>query len=145
MATTDSDRGPRHRSTTSDVLHFNSMPRWRDHRRLAQLRGVRPAGTRRAALAGVVRTSSQGESPADWRDRLYQLYRIPYYQAGQSDLKAAYVEIASPLFVREIIELTRTHPEHLRNGKRLFTEVVAPHDVPDRIRHRLRAGITART
>jgi len=116
-------------ATETDVLHFNSMPRWRDH-----------AGLPRLAEFGLPELDEQPwpesfnklatESLADWRDRLYQLYRIPYYQAGQSDLKAAYVEIASPLFVQEIVELTRTHPEHLRNGKRLFAEVVAPHDVP---------------
>jgi hypothetical protein len=113
----------------TDVLHFNSMPRWRDH-----------AGLPPLAQFGLPELDEQpwpesfdrleSESLADWRDRLYQAYRIPCYHAGQSDLKATYVEIASPLFVREIVELTRTHPEHLRNGKRLFTEVVAPHDVP---------------
>jgi len=113
----------------TDVLHFNSMPRWRDHL------GVPPL-----AEFGLPELDEQPwpesfdkletESLEDWRDRLYQLYRIPFYQAGQSDLKAAYVEIASPLFVRQILELTRTHPEHLRNGKRLFTEVVTPYDVP---------------
>lgn len=116
-------------ASEADVLHFNSMPRWRDH-----------PGLPRLAEFGLPELDEQPwpesydrlatESLADWRDRLYQVYRIPCYHAGQSDLKAAYVEIASPLFVREIVELTRTHPEHLRNGKRLFTEVVAPHDVP---------------
>lgn len=112
-----------------EVLHFNSMTRWRDHPGLPSL------GT-----FGLPHLDQQpwpetfepldGESPEDWRDRLYQLYRIPIYHAGQSDLKAAYVEIASPLFVRAVMELTRSHPQHLRDGKKLFMEVVAPHDVP---------------
>jgi hypothetical protein len=71
-----------------------------------------------------------GESPEDLRDRLYQLYRVPVYHAGQSDLKSAYVEISSPFFAKPILELTRTHPEHLRNGKTLFRNVVRPRDVP---------------
>jgi hypothetical protein len=111
------------------VLHFNSMARWRDH-----------PGLPRLGRFGLPHLDDQpwpeffeplsGESPEDWRDRLYQLYRIPAYHAGQGDLKAAYVEIASPLFVRSIMELTRSHPQHLRDGKKLFMEVVAPHDVP---------------
>ena len=111
------------------VLHFNGMTRWCDH-----------SGVPRLAQFGLSHLDDlslpesfaplPGESPADWRDRLYQLYRIPAYHAGQSDLKAAYVEIASPLFVRKILDLTRSHPEHLRSGKKVFAEVVRPHDVP---------------
>ncbi len=55
---------------------------------------------------------------------------MPAYHAGQSDLKSAYVEICSPFFAKPILELTRTHPEHLRNGKTLFRNVVGPRDVP---------------
>lgn len=112
----------------ADVLHFNSMTRWRDY-----------AGAIPLAQFGLPELDEQPwpesfdklatESLEDWRDRLYQLYRIPSYHAGQNDLKAAYVEIASPLLTREIMGLTRTHPERLRNGKRLFREVVAPRDV----------------
>lgn len=112
----------------TDVLHFNSMTRWRD------LAGAIPF-----AEFGLPVLDEQPwpdsfeklptESLEDWRDRLYQLYRIPAYHAGQNDLKAAYVEIASPLFVREIMGLTRTHPVHLRNGKRLFRAVIAPRDI----------------
>lgn len=113
----------------TEALHFNSITRWRDH-----------TGMPHFGEFGMPHLDEQpwpesfeprsGESPEDWRDRSYQLYRIPAYHGGQSDLKAAYVEIASPLLVREILELTRSLPQHLRDGKRLFTEVVSPHDVP---------------
>lgn len=115
----------------AQVLQLCSMTRWRDF-----------AGTPPLAAFGLPQLDEQPlpqsyaphdwESPADWRDRLYQLYRIPAYHAGLNDLKAAYVEIATPLLVREILSLTRTYPDHLRNDKRVFREVVAPLDLPIR-------------
>jgi hypothetical protein len=125
----------------AEVLHFLSITRWRDH-----------AGVPCFGKFGMPHLDEQpwpesfqaasGESPEDWRDRLYQLYRIPAYHAAQSDLKAAYVEIASPFLVRQILELTRSHPEHLRNVKRLFTDVVAPHDVP--VRYAIESALLTR-
>ena len=112
-----------------EVLHFNSMTRWRDHRGLPSFGQFGLPQLDQQSWPESFEPSN-GESPEDWRDRLYQLYRIPAYHAGQSDLKAAYVEIASPLFVRNIMELTRSHPQRLRDGKKLFMNVVAPHDVP---------------
>ena len=113
----------------AEVRHLNSITRWRDH-----------ACVPRFAEFGMPQLDEQhwpdslagpsGESAEDWRDRSYQLYRIPTFHGGQSDLKAAYVEIASPLLVRGILELTRSLPQHLRDGKRLFREVVSPLDVP---------------
>lgn len=125
----------------TEVLHFNSITRWRDH-----------AGVPGFGEFGMPQLDEQpwpesfevtsGESLADWLDRTYLLYRIPAYHAGQNDLRAAYVEIASPLLVREIVELTQNLPEHLRSGKRLFTEVVAPHDVP--VRYAIESALVTR-
>jgi len=70
-----------------------------------------------------------GESMQGWRDRLYQAFRLPVYMAGQAELKAAYVETANPFLTRALIELTRAQPEHLRRGKALFRQIVAPLDV----------------
>lgn len=114
-----------------EVLHFNSMTRWRDHAGLPGMADFDMPQFEDQDWPEAFNLQDN-ESFADWRDRLYQLYRIPFFHAGQSDLKAAYVEVASPLFVRPIMDLTRTHPEHLRNGKRLFKQVVAPYDVPIR-------------
>ena len=111
------------------VLHFNGMTRWCDHSGVPKLAQFGLSHLDDLSLPASF-APLPSESPADWRDRLYQLYRVPAYHAGQSDLKAAYVEIASPLFVRKILDLTRSHPEHLRSGKRVFAEVVGPHDVP---------------
>lgn len=119
--------GPALRNHTQALLMCN-MVRWRDY-----------AHTPPMAAFGLPQLDEQplpeshaprnGESPSDWRDRLYQLYRVPAYHAGLNDLKAAYVEIAAPLLVREILTLTRTYPEHLRNAKRLFRDVMAPFDL----------------
>jgi len=45
------------------------------------------------------------------------------------------VEIASPLLVRGIAELTRTHPDHLRTGKRIFREVATEKHIPVEFAH----------
>ena len=65
----------------------------------------------------------QGESSADWRDRLYSAFRIPAILAALSELKSAYVEIANPLLLRQIAELARTLPAHLRTDKKLARDV----------------------
>ncbi len=64
-----------------------------------------------------------GESAADWRDRLFHAFRIPSVYAALNDLKAPYLEIVSPLLVRRIVALARSHPEHLRTGKKLFRDL----------------------
>lgn len=125
--------GPKSRESVpadhARILHLNHMTRWCDH-----------PGAPMLAQFGLQHLENQplpesfsplvGESPAIWRDRLYHLYRIPVYLAGQHDLKASYVEIADPLLVKRILDLARSHPEHLRVGKKAFLDVVAPHDVP---------------
>lgn len=115
----------------AEVLHFLSITRWRDHASVPSFGKFGMPHLDDQSWPESFEANS-GESPEDWRDRLYQLYRIPAYHAAQSDLKAAYVEIASPLLVRRILELTRSHPLHLRNAKKLFADVMAPKDVPVR-------------
>jgi hypothetical protein len=70
------------------------------------------------------------ESASDWRDRLFHAFRIPSVHAALNELKSPYVEIASPLLVRDILELARSHPEHLRTGKRMFRDLAAEVDIP---------------
>jgi hypothetical protein len=110
-------------------MHFDSMTRWRDHAGLPSFTSFGMPELDAQTLPQSFEPGN-GESPEDLRDRLYQLYRVPVYHAGQSDLKSAYVEIASPFFAKPILELTRSHPEHLRNGKTLFRHVVASRDIP---------------
>jgi asparagine synthetase B (glutamine-hydrolysing) len=71
-----------------------------------------------------------GESAADWRDRLFHAFRVPSVYAALNELKSAYVEIVSPLLVRRLVELARTHPEHLRTGKKLFRDVTSEDSIP---------------
>ena len=111
------------------AMHFDSMPRWRDHPGLPTFTSFSMPQLDRQELPDWFEPRS-GESPEEWRDRLYLLYRVPNYHGGQSDLKSAYVEIASPYLARPVLELTKTWPEHLRNGKSLFRRVIAPRDIP---------------
>lgn len=66
----------------------------------------------------------KGETPSQWRDRLYHGFRIPTILAGLTDLKASYVEISNPLLSHSIIRLVRGLPDSMRTEKRLFREMV---------------------
>jgi hypothetical protein len=66
----------------------------------------------------------QNESLEDWRDRLYQAYRIPTKLAAMSDVKLAYVEVISPFLSKRILETVRQLPANMRSNKILFSEIV---------------------
>ncbi len=68
--------------------------------------------------------ASDGESLSAWRDRLYQTYRLPTILAALSDLKFAYVEQASPLLSRQVLNQVREMPDHLRTSKAAFKRIV---------------------
>jgi hypothetical protein len=70
------------------------------------------------------------ETLGDLRDRLYHQFRIPFFTAALTDIKAPYCEIANPLLVKSIHSLQRGHPEPLRTGKALFREAMQPLDIP---------------
>ncbi len=63
------------------------------------------------------------ESLACYRDRLYHTYRIPIGLAALNEVKAPFVEIASPLISRRILEFVRQMPDALRTEKHLFRQV----------------------
>jgi len=65
-----------------------------------------------------------GESPATWRDRLYQQVRIPYFLTGLADQTCGYLEVANPLLCRAIVAQIRTVPDSLRTRKVLFRRIV---------------------
>jgi hypothetical protein len=65
-----------------------------------------------------------------WRDRLYQQFRAPTLLAGLTDLKTAYVEVATPLLSRSVLECVRRLPDELRTEKQLWRDLVgglSPH------------------
>lgn len=64
-----------------------------------------------------------GESIPAYRDRLYHGYRIPVGLAALNDVKAPYVEIASPLLAREVLAFVREMPDDLRTDKRTFRQI----------------------
>jgi hypothetical protein len=64
------------------------------------------------------------ETLETWRDRLYQEFRVPHLLAALTDLKTAYVEVASPLLTRAVLECVRRLPDDLRTGKRAWREIV---------------------
>jgi hypothetical protein len=72
----------------------------------------------------------RGESAPDWRDRLFHAFRIPSVYAALNELKSPYLEIASPLLVRLLVEQARSHPTHLRTGKKLFRDLTAEVGIP---------------
>ncbi len=64
-----------------------------------------------------------GESIPAYRDRLYHGFRIPVGLAALNDVKAPYVEIASPLLAREVLAFVREMPDDLRTDKRTFRQI----------------------
>jgi len=74
----------------------------------------------------------EDESIPTYRDRLYHSYRIPVGLAALNDVKAPFVEIASPLISRSVLSYVREMPDALRTDKALFKSVarsVSP-DIP---------------
>jgi hypothetical protein len=71
-----------------------------------------------------------GESIAAYRDRLYHAYRIPVGLAALNDVKAPFVEIASPLLAREVLSFVRRMPDALRTGKAVFREIAKTEGPP---------------
>jgi hypothetical protein len=71
-----------------------------------------------------------GESPPDYRDRMFHTHRITTVYAALNELKSQYGEIASPFLVRRLVELARTHPAGLRTWKKLFRDVAGEVSIP---------------
>lgn len=63
------------------------------------------------------------ESIPAYRDRLYHGYRIPVGLAALNDVKAPFVEIASPLLAREVLAFIRRMPDAQRTDKALFRRI----------------------
>ena len=63
------------------------------------------------------------ESVATYRDRLYQGFRVPVGLAALNDVKAPFVEIASPLLSRDVLAFVRRMPDALRTDKAAFGRV----------------------
>lgn len=61
-----------------------------------------------------------GESIPAYRDRLYHGFRIPVGLAALTDVKTPFVEVASPLLARSVLETVRTMPDTLRTDKAVF-------------------------
>ncbi len=75
-------------------------------------------------------TRFKDETIDTYRDRLYQELRLPIVLASLNDLKTAYVEIMNPLLSKKIIEVIKALPDHLRNNKQLFRQIVNKYSPP---------------
>lgn len=64
-----------------------------------------------------------GESIPAYRDRLYHSHRIPVGLAALNDVKAPFVEIASPLLSRVVLSFVRQMPDELRTSKTAFRQI----------------------
>lgn len=64
------------------------------------------------------------ETLSTWRDRLYQMYRVPFIISALSDLKLPYVEQINPFLSNKIVKITRKLPDHLRTDKFLFKKIM---------------------
>jgi hypothetical protein len=66
----------------------------------------------------------KNESLDQWRDRMYEEFRIPNVLAALTDLKLAYVEIINPLLSRRIVYQSRQLSNSLRNQKFILKQLV---------------------
>lgn len=60
----------------------------------------------------------------DYRDRLYQAFRLPFVIGALQDIPLTYVETVNPFLHPEIITLMRKLPPSLRTSKNLYSEWV---------------------
>jgi len=72
---------------------------------------------------------ANNESLSTWKDRIFQLYRIPYIQSSLADLKYPYIEQINPFLSRKIIYFTRKMPDKFREDKKLFKEIMKEYDI----------------
>ena len=74
-------------------------------------------------LPEVLRQRS-AESLSSWRDRLSYEFRCPVFWAALNEIKASYVEIMNPFLTRTFVQGTCRLPDHLRDNKRIFKNIV---------------------
>ncbi len=67
---------------------------------------------------------NDGESLETYRDRLYHQFRIPFVVSALNEIKCAYVEVATPLLSRLVINEVRNLPDVMRTDKKLFKDIV---------------------
>jgi hypothetical protein len=65
-----------------------------------------------------------GESPIQYRDRLWLEFRTPFLTAALDDIKVAYVEIINPLLHRKIVEVVQSLPNDLITYKVIWEEII---------------------
>lgn len=64
------------------------------------------------------------ESLSTWRDRLTYEYRCPAIWAALNEIKSSYVEVMNPLLSRRVLETIVTLPDHSRDGRSLYREII---------------------
>jgi hypothetical protein len=62
----------------------------------------------------------ENEALEDYRDRLYQQYRLPFVIGPLQDLPLSFVEVLNPLLHPQLISFVRSLPPQLRTEKRLY-------------------------
>ncbi len=60
------------------------------------------------------------EGIEDYRDRIYQQYRLPFVIGPLQDPALSFVEILNPLLHPALLQFVRTLPPSLRTGKKLY-------------------------
>lgn len=72
----------------------------------------------------------EDESLITWRDRLIIAYRAPILKAALNDLKLNYVEVATPLISKGIVDRILTMTDEQRISKSLFKKVIRKMSYP---------------
>ena len=69
-----------------------------------------------------------GEGLKRWRDRLRHESNIPTILSALSDSKYCFVEQINPLLSRRVLDVVRSLPDHLREGKGVVKRIVREFD-----------------
>lgn len=65
-----------------------------------------------------------GETNEQWRDRLYQQFRLPTLLSALGFTKSNFVEQINPLLSKKIMAIVRTMPDSYRTNKKVFSELI---------------------
>lgn len=67
---------------------------------------------------------SPEESLAEWRERVYQAFRVPVGLAALTQVKSGYTDTSNPLLSRSLVCLTRSLQDELRTDKAILRKFV---------------------
>ncbi|MCC5908165.1 MAG: hypothetical protein JJU13_18260 [Balneolaceae bacterium] len=67
---------------------------------------------------------NKNESVTDWREKIYQRFRVPTIHSALSSIKLSYVEMINPLLSKRVVKQVNSMPDSFRKDKSIFKDIV---------------------